>query len=118
MIVAAWAGIRFLQGLDIFSRNAVYYASYDQVSGIQAASPILLKGVKVGTVTGISLDPQRSDNVVLQFTIKRQYRIPKDSKPRSSATGSWVAKPSKSSTESRRSISKGRYAAFRCAAAT
>ena len=79
MIVAAWAGIRFLQGLDIFSRNAVYYASYDPVSGIQAASPILLKGVKVGTVTGISLDPQRSDNVVLQFTIKRQYRIPKDS---------------------------------------
>lgn len=79
MILAAWAGIRFLQGLDIFSRNAVYYASYDQVSGIQAASPILLKGVKVGTVTGISLDPQRSDNVVLQFTIKRQYRIPKDS---------------------------------------
>ena len=79
MIVAAWAGIRFLQGLDILSRNAVYYASYDQVSGIQAASPIMLKGVKVGTVTGISLDPQHSDNVVLQFTINRQYRIPKDS---------------------------------------
>ena len=79
MIVAAWAGIRFLQGLDVLSRNAVYYASYDQVSGIQAASPIMLKGVKVGTVTDISLDPQRSDNVVLQFTIKRQYRIPKDS---------------------------------------
>lgn len=82
MIVAAWAGIRFLQGLDILSRNAVYYASYDQVSGIQAASPIMLKGVKVGTVTGISLDPQHSDNVVLQFTIKRLFRIPKDSEAR------------------------------------
>ena len=82
MIVAAWAGIRFLQGLDILSRNAVYYASYDQVSGIQAASPIMLKGVKVGTVTDISLDPQHSDNVVLQFTINRQYRIPKDSEAR------------------------------------
>ena len=82
MIVAAWAGIRFLQGLDILSRNAVYYASYDQVSGIQAASPIMLKGVKVGTVTGISLDPQHSDNVVLQFTINRQFRIPKDSEAR------------------------------------
>ena len=82
MIVAVWAGIRFLQGLDILSRNAVYYASYDQVSGIQAASPIMLKGVKVGTVTGISLDPQHSDNVVLQFTIKRQFRIPKDSEAR------------------------------------
>ena len=79
MIVAAWAGIRFLQGLDIFSRNAVYYASYDQVSGIQAASPITMKGVKIGTVTEISFDPQRSENVVLQFTIRRQYRIPVDS---------------------------------------
>ena len=79
MIIAAWAGIRFLQGLDIFSRNAVYYASYDQVSGIQAASPIMMKGVKIGTVTRISFDPQRSENVVLQFTIRRQYRIPIDS---------------------------------------
>ncbi len=35
----------------------------------------MMKGVKIGTVTGISFDPQRSDNVVLQFTIKRQYHI-------------------------------------------
>lgn len=79
MILAAWAGIRFLKGFDIFGRNAVYYASYDQVSGVQSASPIMMKGVKIGTVTGISFDPQRSQNVVLQFTIKRQYRIPIDS---------------------------------------
>ena len=26
MIGALWAGIRFLKGFDIFSRNAVYYA--------------------------------------------------------------------------------------------
>ena len=79
MIVAAWAGVRFLKGFDIFGRNAVYYASYDQISGLQAASPIQMKGVKIGTVTGISFDPERSQNVVLQFTIKRQYRIPIDS---------------------------------------
>lgn len=79
MIVAAWAGIRFLKGFDIFGRNAVYYASYDQISGLQAASPIMMKGVKIGTVTGIAFNPERSQNVVLQFTIKRQYRIPIDS---------------------------------------
>jgi len=27
MIVAAWAGIRFLKGFDIFGRNTVYYAA-------------------------------------------------------------------------------------------
>lgn len=79
MILAAWAGIRFLQGLDIFSRNAVYYAAYDQISGLQVASPITMKGVKIGTVAGISFDPARSENVVLELTVKRQYRIPEDS---------------------------------------
>ena len=81
MIIAAWAGIRFL------SRNSVYYAAYDQINGVQAASPIMMKGVKIGTVTGISFDPQRSDNVVLQFTIKRQYHIPTDSEAKIYSNG-------------------------------
>ena len=37
MIIAAWAGIRFLKGFDIFSRNSVYYAAYDQINGVHAA---------------------------------------------------------------------------------
>lgn len=79
MIIAAWAGIRFLKGFDIFGRNTVYYAAYDQVNGVQSASSVMMQGVKIGTVTGISFDPQRSVKVILQLTIKRQYRIPSDS---------------------------------------
>ena len=48
MLIAAWAGIRFLKGFDIFSRNSVYYAAYDQINGVQTASPIMMKGVKIG----------------------------------------------------------------------
>ena len=87
MLIAAWAGIRFLKGFDIFSRNAVYYASYDQVNGVESASPIMMRGVKIGTVTGISFDPQRSDNVVLQFTIRRQFCIPTDSEAKIFSNG-------------------------------
>ena len=79
MIGAAWAGIRFLSGIDIFSRNRVYYAVYDRIDGVQSASPVMMRGVKIGTVTGVSFDPARSGSVVLQFTIKRSYRIPTDS---------------------------------------
>jgi len=79
MICAAWAGIRFLKGFDVFGRNAEYYAVYDQVGGVQTASPVLVKGVKIGTVSAIALDPARSDKVVLQLTVKRGYRIPTDS---------------------------------------
>ena len=79
MIGCAWAGIRFLSCIDIFCSNRDYYAAYDQINGVQAASPVLMKGVKVGTVTKIGFDPRRSDKVVLQCSIKRQYRIPVDS---------------------------------------
>lgn len=79
MIGAAWAGIRFLKGFDVFGRNAEYYAVYDQVGGVQTASPILVKGVKIGTVSAVTLDPARSDQVVLRLTVKREYRIPTDS---------------------------------------
>ncbi len=87
MLGAAWAGIRFLSGFDIFSRNAEYYAAYDQINGVQNASPVMMKGVKIGSVTGIAFDPARSDKVLLQLTIKRQYRIPEDSEAKIFSNG-------------------------------
>ena len=92
MIGVAWAGIRFLKGFDIFSRNVEYYAAYDQINGVQTASPIMMKGVKIGSVTRLSFDPARSDKVVLQFTIKRQYRIPTDSEAKIFSNGLMGAK--------------------------
>ena len=79
MIGAAWAGIRFLKGFDIFGRNVDYYAAYERIDGLQAASPVMMRGVKVGTVTDILFDPSRSEQVVLRLTVKRQYAIPLDS---------------------------------------
>lgn len=79
MILCAWAGIRFLSGIDIFSRNAEYIAVYDQITGMREASPVLIKGVKVGTVTAISFNPVQSDKVALHLTVQRRYAIPRNS---------------------------------------
>ncbi len=87
MIVAAWAGIKFLSGFDIFSSHNVYYAAYTQVNGIQNASAIMMQGVKIGSVTDISFDPQKSDKVVLQLTIKSRYAIPADSEAKIFSSG-------------------------------
>ena len=69
-----------------------YYAAYDQINGVQNASPIMMKGVKIGSVTGLSFDPARSDKVVLRFTIKREYRIPTDSEAKIFSNGLMGAK--------------------------
>ncbi len=79
MIGCLWAGIRFLSGIDIFSRNVTYYASYDRVDGVQSASPVMLRGVKVGTVTDITFDEETGERVMLELTVKRQVTIPRDS---------------------------------------
>ena len=87
MIGVAWAGIRFLKGFDIFSRNVEYYAAYDQINGVQNASPIMMKGVKIGSVTRLSFDPARSDKVVLQLPSSASTASRPIPRPRSSATG-------------------------------
>ncbi|MFR9523952.1 MAG: MlaD family protein [Rikenellaceae bacterium] len=80
IICCSWAGIRFLSGFDVFGRNVNYYASYDQIDGINTASPIMVQGVKVGKVTDILLDPVNSDKVTIKLSVKRRYKIPADSK--------------------------------------
>ena len=52
----------------------------------------MMKGVKIGSVTGLSFDPARSDKVVLRFTIKREYRIPTDSEAKIFSNGLMGAK--------------------------
>ena len=56
VLLAAWFGARFLKGSELFSNNYKYYAYYDQVGGIQTASHVMMYGVKVGSVTKITLD--------------------------------------------------------------
>lgn len=82
MILLAWGGVRFLSGLDVFARNVDYVAVYDQVNGVQEASAVMIKGVKVGTVSAIELDPSTSGQVALHLLIKSAYRIPTDSEAR------------------------------------
>lgn len=82
MLIALYWGINFLRGKDIFNRTDTYYATYDQVNGIQQSSAIVIKGFKVGVVGDIKYDPRRSDMIVLEFNINSKYKIPENSQAR------------------------------------
>ncbi|MBR5850289.1 MAG: MCE family protein [Alistipes sp.] len=82
MILLAWGGVRFLSGLDVLSREVEYVAQYDQVSGVQEASAVVMKGVKIGSVRRIELNPAVSDKVFIHLTVRSSYRIPTDSEAR------------------------------------
>ncbi len=79
VILSAWAGVRFLQGSDILSRDQTFYATYDNVGGLQNSSSIFIRGVKVGIVSNVQLETERGAKVVVELAVKNDYHIPKDS---------------------------------------
>ncbi len=82
MLVALYWGVNFLRGRDIFNSTNTYYATYDQVHGVQKSSAIVIKGFKVGVVGDIDYDPSQSNRIVLAFNINSKYRIPENSQAR------------------------------------
>ncbi|MCH5329951.1 MAG: MCE family protein [Alistipes sp.] len=87
ILLCSWAGVRFLSGLDVFSRNRTYYARYESANGIQIASPVMIHGVKVGQVSAITLEPGRDKSVELALTVQRKYAIPEDSQAKIASNG-------------------------------
>ena len=80
VLVIGWGVIKYLKGLDVFSSTNVYYAYYEQVGGIQPASHVMIYGVKVGTVTNVTLNADPTKGVEVELTLDDQYQIPVDSK--------------------------------------
>lgn len=80
IFLGAWAGIRFLSGADIFGRSDVYYAYYDNTNGLQAASSVVIRGVKVGNVSSVSISAQDPTKVEVALAVSKDYKIPVDSK--------------------------------------
>ena len=78
ILLCAWAGIRFLSGLDVFGRTRNYTAHYEQVNGLQDAAAVVINGVKVGQVTGVALDIEKG-GVDVTLSVNKAYNIPTDS---------------------------------------
>ncbi len=80
MLLCLYLGINYLKGKDLFSGDRVYYALYDQTRGLQTSSPVLLRGVKIGSVTAISIDSDHPNQVLVTVNIKKNVKIPVDSR--------------------------------------
>ncbi|MDR2466239.1 MAG: MlaD family protein [Prevotellaceae bacterium] len=76
-LVALIWGINYLRGLDIFNKVNKFYATYENVEGLQKTSPVFIKGMKVGTVSKIILE--RNEKFVVELKIKSDYEIPDNS---------------------------------------
>ena len=79
ILLCAWAGIRFLSGVDVLGRTCTYTANYTSVIGLQDAAQVVINGVKVGQVTGVAINKEQG-GVDVTLSVSSDFEIPSDSK--------------------------------------
>lgn len=85
-VVVAFAGIRFFQDLPLFGNSYVLYAEFEDAGGLKAGNPVNMKGVNVGSVDDVRLDPE-TQKVQARLQMKEGTRIPKGSSAQVSGIG-------------------------------
>ncbi len=78
LLLFLW-GLNYLKGEDIFSKQIIYYAVYDDVTGLIESNPVSLNGVTIGQVKTISFMPDQSGRILVENIISKDIPIPDDS---------------------------------------
>ncbi|MBM3919480.1 MAG: MCE family protein [Sphingomonadales bacterium] len=72
-------GFNFLKGENVFNSNLTYYVRYPNALNLQSSSPVLFRGVKVGSVREVILQPE---GVLIEFYAREDIQIPVGSEAR------------------------------------
>lgn len=79
-IACVYWGIKFLKGIEMFSKKTVLYATYPRLDNLIEANPVLVNGYKIGTVNKISLIKRHGKyEVLVKMLITEKVEVPKNS---------------------------------------
>lgn len=72
-------GYNFLKGRELFTNPKVYYALYDNISGLAKNSPVQINGLKVGQVNNLMLLQGSYPKILATLAINEKIKIPQKS---------------------------------------
>lgn len=101
-IVILIFGIDFLKGINLFSPSNFYYASYDNVAGLEISAPVTIDGYKVGQVRNIEFDYEKPGKIKVLLALDKKLHLPVDTKATMGTTlmsGNFIALSLGKSTE-------------------
>ncbi len=73
-------GYSFLKGKNLLSTADTYYAVYENIDGLEEASPVYISGFKIGIVESLKLHPKKKDLIVVRFSLEEKVDIPVNTK--------------------------------------
>ena len=77
-VAVFFVGLRFFQDLPIFQDSYTMQAQFEDASGIVSGNPVRMKGVSIGTVQNVVLDPE-TQLVEVRFRVNEGVQIPEGS---------------------------------------
>jgi len=75
-ILAFW-GYKFISGQNLLSGDKMYYTIIDNAKEINTATPVLINGYQVGTVSSIQPVPEDIRKIKLEFQVKKEIKLPR-----------------------------------------
>jgi phospholipid/cholesterol/gamma-HCH transport system substrate-binding protein len=81
VIFGVFGFVYWFQSVGINGARAYYRVVFDgAVSGLAPGGPVLFNGIRVGEVTGVSLDPKHPERVVADIAIQQSVPVRKDTR--------------------------------------
>ena len=77
-LVLLFFTIKFLQGINVFTTNDVYYINFSNAKALAKSSPVYADGFNVGIVSNITYDFEHpGSGVVVEISVDHGMRVPK-----------------------------------------
>lgn len=81
-LVFGYIGLNFLKGIDLFKKEQIFYAKFENLNGVASATPVMISGYKVGNVRHVDFTytEGKGYSATLTLAIKPKVQIPHGSK--------------------------------------
>lgn len=68
-------GVNYLKGLNILKNSQTYHAVYDDIGGLEVGSSVMVNGYQVGMVINIDLLIEKNQNLLVTFSLNKEFNI-------------------------------------------
>ena len=71
-------GFQFLKGINVLTTSRSFYVKYQNVDQLQASSPVFIRGLRIGMVKLLAIDPSDDRTIIATLNVDLDVDIPKD----------------------------------------
>lgn len=77
LLVAIW-GYTYLKGENLLKKSFTFKTAFEDVTQLSKSSPVYINGFAVGSVLNIELNSDNLREIIVEFYVENDYKIPTD----------------------------------------